>query len=36
MGPKTRDAIGQFQSDNGLAVTREPSAALQQILTGGP
>jgi lipid-binding SYLF domain-containing protein len=35
VGPKTRDAIGQFQSDNGLAVTREPSAGLQQILTGG-
>lgn len=36
MGPKTRSAISRFQADNGLAVTGQPSAALQRTLTGAP
>ncbi len=36
MGPKTRNAIKQFQADNGLPVTGEPSAELQTLLTGSP
>ena len=36
MGPKTRDAIRQFQGDNGLQVTGQPSQELQMLLTGAP
>lgn len=32
MGKKTRDAINQFQRDNGLAVTGIPSSGLLKIL----
>ncbi len=33
-GPKTRQAIGQYEADAGLPVTGRPSVALQQKLTG--
>jgi lipid-binding SYLF domain-containing protein len=33
-GPKTRQAISQYESDAGLPVTGRPSVALQQKLTG--
>jgi lipid-binding SYLF domain-containing protein len=34
MGPRTQAAIRAYQADQGLAVTGEPSAALQQRLAG--
>lgn len=35
MGPKTREAIRQYQAAAGFEVTGNPSAALQRSLTGG-
>ena len=34
MGPRTRSAIRQYQADNGLPVTGQPSAELQAHLLG--
>ena len=34
MGPRTRNAIRQYQADNGLPVTGQPSAELQSHLLG--